>query len=64
MTKNRRNALRNDDPFAPWNDPMRRDDPFMPHNDPIRRDSPFEPWNKPFGKVEDLSNEDRKKYRR
>ena len=53
---------KNDDPFAPWNDPFYKDDPFAPHNDPIKKDDPFQPWNDPFGKVEDLNKEDREKY--
>jgi hypothetical protein len=40
---------RNNDPFAPWNDPIRRDDPFAPWNDPMKRDDPFASWNNPFG---------------
>lgn len=38
----------NDDPFAPWNDPMYKDDPTMPWND-HRKDDPFACWNNPFG---------------
>jgi len=53
---------KNDDPFQPWNDPMHKDDPFAPHNDIMRKDDPFAPWNSPFGKVEDLSCEEREKY--
>lgn len=43
---------------------MSRNDPFAPHNDPMRRNDPFAPWNDPFGKAEDMSCEDRKKYDR
>ena len=52
----------NDDPFAPWNDPMYSDNPFVPHNDPMRSDNPFEPWNSPFGNERDLSDKDAKAY--
>ena len=41
--------VRNNDPFAPWNDPFKRDDPFAPWNDPMKRDDPFAAWNDPFG---------------
>lgn len=53
---------RNNDPFAPWNDPIYRNDPFAPHNDPIRRDDPFAPWNQPLGSVNDLSHAERAYY--
>ena len=55
----------NDDPFAPWNEPMTKDNPFAPWNNPMRKDNPFEPWNSPFGKKEDiegLSDYDKLKY--
>lgn len=52
----------NDDPFAPWNDPMVSSDPFAPHNDPMKRSDPFAPWNSPFGKVEECEREDRDYY--
>jgi hypothetical protein len=52
----------NQNPFAPWNNPMYKDDPFAPHNDTMRKDSPFEPWNSPFGDEDDLNDEDRKAY--
>lgn len=54
----------NDDPRQPWNNPQYRDNPTAPHNDPRRSDSPWEPWNRPTGKVEDLDEEDRRKYGR
>ena len=41
----------NDDPFAPWNNPMYQDDPFAAHNNPMESDNPFKPWNEPFGSV-------------
>jgi hypothetical protein len=53
---------KNNDPFAPWNDPMYRNDPFAPHNDPMRKNDPFEPWNQPFGSEDDLDNDDRESY--
>lgn len=53
---------KNNDPFAPWNDPIYKDDPLAPHNDPMYRDDPFKPWNNMFGKKEDLSCRDREKY--
>jgi len=56
--------MKNDDPFAPWNDPMARNDPFAPHNDPMRKDDPFEPWNSPFGQRSDLNRRDRTYYDR
>ena len=46
--------FRNDDPFAPWNDPMGKSDPFEPWNDPRYQDDPFAPWNTPFGDDRDL----------
>lgn len=52
----------NDNPFAPWNDPMYSDNPFAPHNNPMREDDPFEPWNSPSGSAEDLNDEDRARY--
>lgn len=55
---------RNDNPFAPWNDPMQKDNPFAPHNDPMRKDSPFEPWNNPLGSERDLSSSDLSRYGR
>lgn len=39
--------LINDDPRAPWNNPMREDDPREPWNQPQYRDDPREPWNNP-----------------
>lgn len=41
--------MRDNNPFAPWNDPMLRDDPFAPWNDPMKRSDPFACWNNPFG---------------
>ena len=46
--------LRNNDPFAPWNDPMDKTDPFKPWNDPRFKDDPFAPWNSPCGDEKDL----------
>lgn len=40
---------KNNDPFAPWNDPMFKNDPFAPHNDPMYQKDPFACWNDPFG---------------
>lgn len=39
----------NNDPFAPWNDPIRGSDPFAPWNDPMKQNNPFACWNNPFG---------------
>lgn len=55
---------KNQDPFAPWNDPLYENDPFAPHNDTMRKDDPFEPWNQVFGSVNDLNEKDRKYYNR
>jgi len=54
--------MRNNDPFAPWNNIMRRGDPFAPHNDPMHRDDPFKPWNNPMGSEKDLTESERKAY--
>ena len=54
--------MTNNNPFAPWNNPMVRNDPFAPHNDPMKRDDPFAPWNNPFGSCNDLKDEKDKKY--
>lgn len=51
----------NDDPFAPWNDPMHQDDPFAPHNG-FDGDNPFKPWNEPFGSERDLNDRERRDY--
>lgn len=40
----------------------KNDDPFAPHNNPMKKDNPFKPWNNPFGKKEDLSDEDKEGY--
>jgi len=53
----------NDDPFAPWNNPMYQDDPFAAHNNPMESDNPFKPWNEPFGSVNDLNDRERESYR-
>ena len=53
---------KNDDPFAPWNNPMYSNDPFAPHNDPMYSNDPFKPWNDPFGSEKDLSCDERKRY--
>jgi len=54
---------KNDDPFAPWNDPRVSDNPFAPHNNPIK-DTPFQPWNSPLGRGNDMSESDKDWYRR
>jgi len=54
----------NNDPFAPWNNPMVKDDPFAPHNDTMRKNSPFEEWNNPFGDYNTLSHRDKEFYRK
>ena len=41
---------RNQDPFAPWNNPMKKDSPFAPWNNPMKKDDPFACWNDPFGR--------------
>jgi len=46
-------GYRNEDPFAPWNDPSRRSDPFAAWNDPMLRDDPFAPWNSPLASGEE-----------
>ncbi len=51
----------NDDPFQPWNS-FERDNPFAPHNG-IDSDNPFKPWNQPFGNSDQLSDEERRKYK-
>lgn len=53
---------RNDDPFAPWNNPMYSDDPRAPHNNPMYADDPFKPWNSPLGSSNDLSDSERRAY--
>jgi hypothetical protein len=53
---------RNNDPFAPWNDPLRKHDPFAPHNDPLDKDNPFKPWNDPFGRREHLTEKEKRYY--
>ena len=53
---------RNNDPFAPWNDPMYKNDPLSPHNDPMYRDDPFKPWNDHFGSEDDLTDRERQAY--
>ena len=52
---------RNNDPFAPWNDPM-YDSPFAPHNSPMDRDNPFKPWNNVFGRADDLTDDEAATY--
>lgn len=51
--------MENNDPSAPWNNPIYRDDPLAPHNDPIKRDDPTKPWNDPAGRKDDLDDRDR-----
>lgn len=54
--------MKNDDPFAPWNNPMYEDDPRAPHNNPMERDNPLKPWNNPFGSTDDLTEEEKQAY--
>ena len=54
---------KNNDPFAPWNNPMHRNDPFAAHNDPMHKDDPFKPWNEPFGNSDQLNERERQSYR-
>jgi hypothetical protein len=56
--------MRNDDPFAPWNNPMYKNDPFAPHNDIMKKHDPFKPWNDPMGRERDLTSEEKSYYRR
>jgi len=51
---------RNNDPFAPWNNPM-NDSPFAPHNE-FDSDNPFKPWNEPFGSSDDLTDSEKDYY--
>jgi hypothetical protein len=53
---------KNNDPFAPWNNPMYEDSPFAPHNNPMYKDDPFKPWNEPFGNENDLTDQERRAY--
>lgn len=55
--------MSNNNPFAPWNNPMVKNDPFAPHNDPMRKDNPFESWNSPLGEYKDLSASDKRYYK-
>lgn len=55
--------MKNQDPFAPWNDPIYKDDPFAPHNDPLKKDDPFKPWNDLFGVEKDLTEEEKEYYK-
>lgn len=50
---------KNDDPFAPWNDPMYRDDPRKPWNDPLYKNDPFAPWNDPCAGREKIKRYER-----
>ena len=52
----------NTDPTQPWNYPEYKDDTFAPHNDPMYSDDPTKPWNKPWGKKEDLTDSEKRKY--
>lgn len=54
--------MRNNDPFAPWNNPIYADDPLAPHNSPMERDNPFKPWNSPLGSVNDLTPREKRAY--
>ena len=54
--------MKNDDPFAPWNDPFKKNDPFAPHNNPMYSNDPFKPWNSPFTYTEDLTKEEKRYY--
>jgi hypothetical protein len=44
----------NDDPFAPWNNPLYKDDPFRPWNSPLHKNDPFAPWNNPLADESDI----------
>lgn len=50
----------NDDPFAPWNNPM-KDSPFAPHNGPDA-DNPFKPWNSPMTNTDRLTSDEKRYY--
>lgn len=52
----------NNDPFAPWNDPMYKNDPFAAHNDPMHKSDPFKPWNDHFGNSNQLNDMERSSY--
>ena len=52
----------NNDPFAPWNDPMKYNDPFAPHNNPMYANDPFKAWNLPITNYSALSTSDRQYY--
>ena len=56
--------MKNDDPFAPWNNPMVKDNPFAPHNNPMNSDDPFKPWNNPLGSRRDLTESEKEYYER
>jgi len=47
-------TFRNNDLFAPWNDPINKDDPFKPWNDPIYKYDPYAPWNQPYADDYDI----------
>lgn len=50
-----------DNPFAPYNNPMHSDDPFALWNNPMKRDDPFACWNNPLGEGR-YKNEVERKY--
>ena len=52
----------NNDPFAPWNDPIKKNDPFAPHNNPMYANDPFKPWNSPFTNTDNLTKDEKKYY--
>lgn len=54
---------RNNDPFAPWNNPLHRSDPFAPWNDPLKSNNPFACFHNPFGEGQYRAEID-EKYRR
>jgi len=45
--------VRNNDPFALWNDLADKENPFKPWNDMAMKDDPFAPWNDPVGDERD-----------
>lgn len=43
-----RYKYKNEDIFAPWNDPLKKDDIFAPWNNLMQKSDPFAPWNNPM----------------
>jgi len=56
--------MKNNDPFAPCNDPMKKNDPFAPHNNPMYKNDPFKPWNSLFWSEHNLTQEEKDYYNR